>query len=161
MNKNDIWLRYATHDITCYKVVDRNFKSPYRGFQYSIGETYHTIIYKPNCQLQNDKYSDDMKTRMFQLNSELEAVRNYYHFFRLLKQQSNSSYNDLINMHNGFHTYQGSLGAETDINVVFNKHLILECVIPKYTWYYLGLYDFKSAFVSESLRVIGLAELDT
>ena len=162
-NTDDTGLRCATENIPCYKVVLCNFNpeipscfiSPYMKHPFDIGKTYHTSIHEDPVRARPDEYDDDMNKRIQQLNMEIKAIRD---FRNIIRKYSNRD--DVYERYvtRGFHTYKTLLAAENERFVSGLPGIILECVIPKGSWYYSGMFLKSPLYLSETLKTIDYAK---
>ena len=163
INKNsidDTGFRYACNDLVCYKIVeltdiDYRYKSPYREESfYETNKTYYESLYEDPLRIKSEDYADDTQIRTKQLYAEIQAIRYFRNF---IKEQELDKWKNYSTK--GFKTFKNLTDARNDTYLHNPQYVILECIIPKHTWYYEGLlYKTKPAYTSESIRVIRVVE---
>lgn len=153
------YLRYATKDIVCYKVLKIQNRSHYN----TKNETLHAPYYDDFKYILNKKYNTEIK-----LHGGITHVKDtsglYYKLNFEIAQAINQYYDRLTNLKFitcGFHTLKTLHAANClkkefiDDNYSFYRdYRVFECVIPKGSWYYIGFDDsFNNSFVSDSLII--------
>lgn len=159
---DDTGFRYTYDDLICYKIVkltdtDCRFKSPYRDdFFYEIDKMYYESLYEDPLRIKYEDYADDIHIRTNQLNAEVKAIRYFRNF---IKEHEPDLDKWKIYSTRGFKTYRNLTDAQSDTYLHNQQYVILECIIPKHTWYYEGmLYNMSPAYTSEVIRVIRVVE---
>lgn len=141
LDKNNYAPRYATRDIKCYKLMHRSseglYKSPVFNFEYRLGELYKTEMSKfPNKAL-FDKHLNNMYSRP-DLRGKISSL-----IFNLKQHKTQYVPSEV---YNGFHTYVDHPQS------LKSWMYIVECIIPKGSWYYVGeTQDNSECYVSDQL----------
>lgn len=150
-------------EIICYKVLNQDCTSLYKYFPYYFHKLYNTKI-------SFDIFSTEYRRRNFKLSIgsiryllfiKYELVEDGY--FKTYHE--NSFVNNLIEcckyyeikdyqmIREGFYSFKEFEHAKLNCNST-KKNIIVECHIPKYTWYYEGLDTCGfPAYVSESIVI--------
>ena len=124
--------KIADKDIECYKVLTSNLRSVYYNYPYKIGE-----LYKKVWDEEFLKYAD----------SRQDVGGNMFHA-SLDKEQCENMYGD-----DEEHTETILDNREKEISVIRHlskEQIIVKCIIPKGSKYYLGTY---SEIASEQILI--------
>lgn len=144
-------------EITCYKVLNNNFTSMYKGFPYDLHKLYNTRITFAIKTRLPDRYFISLGNILryeFPFEMQPHYYKNYHedsfwHNMHVCCDCCLRRFNDLIL--EGFHSFK----EFDDTKILYNvcKNIIVKCHIPKYTWYYEGIDSSTnfSAYVSESI----------
>lgn len=156
-DKYDIGIRYAVTDIECYMIVKPSLSSIDDDYSFIIGDIFETETKDmiDVCEnLLNEKYEclsmKDLQALLIQELHRINIQRNSpYHFRRIVS---------------GFYSYL-TLEDATDelLNIFTDKmYMIVECIIPKHTWYYMGKNSYvfrqKVAYMSERIMIKNIIE---
>lgn len=145
LDKSNYAPRYATRDIKCYKVMHRSsedsYKSPIYNFEYKLGELYKTEMSKIHNKALIDKNLNNMYRR--------PALRGKISSLMFTLKQYKTQYIP-SEVYNGFHTY---IKYPQSLSTWASEWCcIVECIIPKGSWYYVGETQANSeCYVSDQL----------
>lgn len=146
-------------EITCYKVLNSDLTSLYRGFSYDLHKLYNTRITFALKLMLPYRYFISLGSIM-KYEYPFIGVPNYYKsyhqdsFWRDMHACCDyhlERYNDLIL--EGFHSFKEFNDAKFHYNAY--STVIVKCHIPKHTWYYDGVDSVTNfpSYASESIVI--------
>lgn len=131
-------LKVAQEDIKCYKILFKFERcpdvlmAPYQNFNYKLGKTHSTnISVSYNCNT-------------FRLS-----------FFRYMFYNLFDKFLDVKGVNQGFHSFVNLKDAikERNSDVDYKRLVICECIIPKGSKYYKGVYSNYDGYASDSIKI--------
>ena len=149
-------------EITCYKVLHKDFTSMYRDFPYYLHKLYNTeITFAPHSLLPYHylKSVNDVLIKQWAFKEDPHYYRNYHEKsfwsnIHICCDYHTERFNDMILK--GFHSFKEFDNAKILCDIC--KNIIVKCHIPKHTWYYDG-FDSTSDFPSYASESIILDEI--
>ena len=146
-------------EITCYKVLHKNFTSIYRGFPYYFHKLYNTEITFASHSLLPIRYWGSVRDVMrkqwtFKTYYKNYHEKSFWNNIYICCDYHTERYNDMIL--EGFHSFKEFNDAKIYYNIY--RDVIVKCHIPKYTWYYEGI-DSSTSFPSYTSESIILDEI--
>ena len=148
-------LRYATKDIKCFKVLRKSLLSPYHEFQYEYDSVFETRLLASFEMSDEHAYDfcntmeQQMKTIVHEYNGIRKARYNIY------KRSPNNIYEPTVKITNGFHSYRFKLYAYS--SYAYRSRVdcvVVECIIPKHSWYYVGDFGDDVCYASERIQIV-------
>lgn len=124
--KKEATLYEALQDITCYKILDSNLRSPYYNSKYEIGKLKTSPLRKPRTIIDG----------------------NYQ--FKITPHSQNNPYYYIDTIEKGLHSYQKRTAGVRFL--VCSWLGVFKCIIPKGALFYRD--DVKKEYVSDKLIVI-------
>ena len=147
-------LRYATKDKVCYKVL--------KVLKYKDKKFFYASYYSDFEYFLNKKYNTEIKLRGRTFNCIEDPFNIFNNLNYEIAKAINSYYTRLVHLEYitcGFHTIESfkdafQLKSDFPADYFSREYRIFECVIPKDSWYYIGVDDLHhTSFVSNSLII--------
>lgn len=144
--------KYATEDIVVYKILSPDLLSPYQEYQYELNKkvcsplefniTYGAIDKSSKKLKYNEHFYERRWFNAFKVIITLPKINkasNYFYYWEIGK---------------GLHAYT-KIERAVDMGKKLSGGMyslnVFKCVIPKHSWYYLGIND---EIVSDQLIII-------